>query len=397
MVQGRGMENIVLRSMVDYPAFVDEFLKKIPAQYFSPFGRFLLSQITELKSQKALNIDSLNHKIQDKVKERNEYFEFLSAEVNPNYLNLAPLLLESIRLNKQKLIGEKLIRAYESKTILDLDYLVKEQELKTEEIKDLNAWIKEYEDKPKPKVYPTRIPFIDDYLNGGLELAQLILISGDPEAGKTRFCLQILENLAKSNKVCFFCFEFTAEQYIRTRLKEEKRDSFVNFYLINDGYDIAEVANNIRQLYKEGVKFFLIDSQMRLSAPQGRNMEEEETSKFSTLAKLCHSLGIVIFLIIQTSKSDRDNPTGSKKGGHEASIIFRLERIKPEKDDLMQKGNEYDENARMFFVRKNKQTGKHPKEKILFDTNTLRFKKNNNEPQVIYEITQEAVKKVEQW
>lgn len=204
MVQGRGMENIVLRSMVDYPAFVDEFLKKIPAQYFSPFGRFLLSQITELKSQKALNIDSLNHKIQDKVKERNEYFEFLSAEVNPNYLNLAPLLLESIRLNRQKLIGEKLIRAYESKTILDLDYLVKEQELKTEEIKDLNAWIKEYEDKPKPKVYPTRIPFIDDYLNGGLELAQLILISGDPEAGKTRFCLQILENLAKSNKVCFF-------------------------------------------------------------------------------------------------------------------------------------------------------------------------------------------------
>lgn len=166
----------------------------------------------------------------------------------------------------------------------------------------------------------------------------------------------------------------------------------MNFYLINEGYDIAEVANNIRQLYKEGVKFFLIDSQMRLSAPQGRNMEEEETSKFSTLAKLCHSLGIVVFLIIQTSKSDRDNPTGSKKGGHEASIIFRLERIKPEKDDLMQKGNEYDENARMFFIRKNKQTGKHPKEKILFDTNTLRFKKNKQETQVIYEVSQEEIK-----
>ncbi len=100
------MENIVLRSMVDYPASIDEFLKKIPAQYFSPFGRFLLSSITELKTQKALSIESLNHKIQDKVKERGEYFEFLSAEVNPNYLKLAPLLLESIRLNRQKLIGE---------------------------------------------------------------------------------------------------------------------------------------------------------------------------------------------------------------------------------------------------------------------------------------------------
>lgn len=149
--------------MVEYPLLIDDFLKKIPAQHFSPFGRFLLTFITDLNAQKSLSLESLNHKIQDKDKERNEYFEFLSAEVNPNYLNLAPLLLENIRLNRQKLIGEKLIRAYESKTILDLDYLVKEQELKTEEIKDLNAWVKEYEDKPKPKVYPTRISFIDDY------------------------------------------------------------------------------------------------------------------------------------------------------------------------------------------------------------------------------------------
>lgn len=389
------MENIVLRSMVDYPAFIDDFLKKIPAHLFSPFGRFLLSIITQLNAQKALNIESLNYKISESIKEKGKYLEFLSAEINPNYLNLAPLLLETIRLQRQKEIGEKLIRAYESKTILDLDYLIKEQEIRQGEIKDLNAWVKEYEDKPKPKVYPTHISFIDKYLNGGLELAQLVLISGDPEAGKTRLCLQILENLAKKNAVCFFCFEFTAEQYIRTRLKEQDRESFANFFLINDGYDISEVANNIRGLYKEGVKFFLIDSQMRLSAPQGRNMEEEETSKFSTLAKLCHSLRIVIFLIIQTSKSDRDNPTGSKKGGHEASIIFRLERIKPEKDDLMQRGNEYDENARMFFIRKNKQTGKHPKEKIIFDSSSLRFKEKKEAIEVVYEVSQEELKQVE--
>lgn len=389
------MENIVLRSMVEYPLFIEDFLKKIPAQYFSAFGRFLLNYIIDLNTQKALSLESLNHKIQEKDKERAEYFDFLSAEVNPNYLNLAPLLLENIRLHKQKLMGEKLLRAYESKTILDLDYLIKEQEIKAQDIRDLNTWIKDYEDKPKPKVYATRIPFIDDYLNGGLELAQLVLISGDPEAGKTRLCLQILENLSKSNKVCFFCFEFTAEQYIRTRLKEENNESFTNFFLINEGYDIAEVANNIRQLYKQGVKFFLIDSQMRLNAPQGRNMEEEETSKFSTLAKLCHSLGIVVFLIIQTSKNDRDNPTGSKKGGHEASIIFRLERIKPDKEDLMQKGNEYDESARMFYIRKNKQTGKHPKEKVCFDVNTLRFKKNKEEAKIIYEVSQEEIKQVE--
>ena len=53
-------------------------------------------------------------------------------------------------------------------------------------------------------------------------------------------------------------------------------------------------------------------------------MEEEESLKFSTLAKLAHQYELLIFLIIQTAKGDRDNPMGSKKGTHEASVILRI-------------------------------------------------------------------------
>lgn len=87
---------------------------------------------------------------------------------------------------------------------------------------------------------------------------------------------------------------------------------------------------------------------MRITSPNGRNMEEEESLKFSLLAKLCHSMGILVFLIVQTSKSDRDNPMGSKKGGHEASVIIRIEHCKAEIEAL----REFSENSRMVILKK---------------------------------------------
>ena len=49
-----------------------------------------------------------------------------------------------------------------------------------------------------------------------------MLISGDPEAGKTTLGLQVLENISHYAKVGFFSFEFTIEQYIRAKQAERK-------------------------------------------------------------------------------------------------------------------------------------------------------------------------------
>lgn len=84
---------------------------------------------------------------------------------------------------------------------------------------------------------------------------------------------------------------------------------------------------------------------MRLVSPNGRNMEEEESLKFSTLTRLYHSLGILVFLIVQTSKGDRDNPMGSKKGGHESSITIRIEHDKPKNESV----REFSEDLRIVI------------------------------------------------
>lgn len=376
------MEKIILRSFVEYQEKINVFLTAFNPKYFSKSGQELLTTILDLRQKEALSLETLS----TTHKETNtDYFiDFLGAIPNPNYLNFAPILLDNVRLEKQKEVALKLLEATEFKQILDVEVLFKEAEVKETKVQNLNQWIEFYANKPKSKVYPTQISFLDSCFNGGFELAQLMLISGDPEAGKTRLGLQILENLAKFNKVCFFCFEFTAESYVRSKEKELLA-FYENIFVINDGYDISEIARNIKDLYKQGVKFFLIDSQMRITSPQARNMEEEETLKFSTLAKLCHSLNIFIMLIVQTSKSDRDNPMGSKKGGHEASITIRIERIAPKKEDLMQSGNEFDENRRVILIKKNKQTGKHPKEEVFFDTKTLTFKAQDSKDEMIVE------------
>ena len=148
---------------------------------------------------------------------------------------------------------------------------------------------------------------------------------------------------------------------------------------------MAQVAENIRALAKTGVKFFLIDSQMRLTVGRARSMEEEESEKFSTLAKLAHSLEILIILIVQTSKTDPNNPMGSKKGGHESSITIRIEHVKAKSDG--ENDVEFDPKKRVIIIKKNKQTGKHFKEQVAFDPVTRRFK-------MLYNAQKEPLKEV---
>ena len=102
-----------------------------------------------------------------------------------------------------------------------------------------------------------------------------MLISGDPDSGKTMLGLQILENLSKITRVCFFSFAFPIEHYLKRRDERSSSLNAESFFIIDEGFDINEVANNIKELYKQkGVKFFLIDSQMRLTTPQARAGEE---------------------------------------------------------------------------------------------------------------------------
>lgn len=360
------LECSILRSMVEYPQEIDEFLAKLPMEIFSKEARTILEPINELASKGILDITSLDSSLSEEFKNSEWYVDFLSGEINPNYLHYKEIFVQNYRLKVQNAIAQKLLKASSAGQIIDIDTLITHTSVQ-EEFRNFNQWQEYLNTKPPLPKFKSHIEFLDSCFDNGFEGGQLILISGDPEAGKTMLGTQIIENIAKSHKVAFFCFEFTIASYIKA--KRHTRLNAGNIILIDDGYNINEIAHNIKELYKQGVSVFLIDSQMRIVSPNGRNMEEEESLKFSTLARLCHSLGIVVFLIVQTSKGDRDNPMGSKKGGHEASIIMRIEHCKAKDENL----REFDEGSRMFIVKKNKQSGKHFKEKVRFDAQSLRF------------------------
>lgn len=382
------LEQEILLSMMHYKEDIDEFLGKTPRQVFSKKGSIILDKILALQSKKALSTHSLLNALTTEQQGDEYVLELFSKTPNSSFVNLSQELIIAYKLKMQKENGLKMIKASDNNTLLDLSML--EKAVESNEYKNLAQWIDYYSTRPEQPKFKTKVSFLDSVFDGGLEVAQLVLISGDPEAGKTTLGLQMLENISHYAKVGFFSFEFTIEQYIRAKQAERKPPNLENMYIINEGYELYTIAQNIKNLYRQGVKVFLIDSQMRITSPQGRNMEEEESLKFSLLAKLCHSMGILVFLIVQTSKSDRDNPMGSKKGGHEASVIIRIEHCKAEIEAL----REFSENSRMVILKKNKQTGKHFKEKVAFNPQTRKFSSFESEAEFMEEVEMEKIVEV---
>ncbi len=382
------LEQEILLSMIHYKEDIDEFLGKTPRQVFSNKGSIILDKILALQSKKALSTHSLLNALTTEQQGDEYVLELFSKTPNSSFVNLSQELITAYKLKMQKENGLKMIKASDNNTLLDLSML--EKAVESNEYKNLAQWIDYYSTRPEQPKFKTKISFLDSVFDGGIEVAQLVLISGDPEAGKTTLGLQMLENISHYAKVGFFSFEFTIEQYIRAKQAERKPPNLENMYIINEGYELYTIAQNIKNLYRQGVKVFLIDSQMRITSPQGRNMEEEESLKFSLLAKLCHSMGILVFLIVQTSKSDRDNPMGSKKGGHEASVIIRIEHCKAEIEAL----REFSENSRMVILKKNKQTGKHFKEKVAFNPQTRKFSSLESEAEFVEEVEMEKIVEV---
>ncbi len=380
------MEKELLLSFITYPNNLQSFLSKVPFKAFSVQAQKILSKIVELNSQNTLSLQALHQTLSEEITKSEFYLDMCVCTPNPNYINQAEIFLNAYMLRMQEELAQKVLRATKQKQIIDIELLYKEmQSVSTKELTNFDQWQQEYATKPQMPKLKTGISFLDSTFEGGFELAQLILISGDPEAGKTMLGLQILEYISRKHKVMFFCFEFTISNFVKRKEKDNKFNK-QNFYITNTNDNLDDLIEYIKQAYKQGIRVFLIDSQMRVLSDGSLNMEERESLKFSRLAKLCHSLEIVVFFIIQTAKADADNPMGSKKGGHEASITIRIERCAPDKNDLLQKGNEYDQNKRIISIKKNKQTGKHFKEKVIFDTQALQFKDLANDIKAEYEI-----------
>ncbi|MFP5952432.1 RAD55 family ATPase [Helicobacter pylori] len=348
-----------MNSFINYPDDLEEFLEEIHISSFTPFNQKIIKALLEMKNKnQVVQFETIRLKIGDEAFESKEFSAILQADSYPNYLDLKSDFKTYLSLKMQEHLANELIKATRKSEIFDYDFLGKYIKLGfTRNGKYYWEWEEFFKSKPQIEKIGTGIDFLDNISDGGFEVGQLILLSGDPEAGKTLLGVQYITNAQQKHKVTYFGFEFSVRKHLETLNSKDFKINKENYFIDDLSCEINELVSQIKGLAKEGHKLFIIDSQMKIQAPiVGRTIEEVETIKFTTLADLAKRLQVIIILIIQNSKNDSYAPTGSRKGAHEAHVMIRIEKIKSGELKHIKDYNERGKHRKVLIL-KNKQTG----------------------------------------
>ncbi len=353
------MENLIMKSFLDYPQHIEDFLEDISLKSFTPFNQKIIKVLIGMNQRHQVpRLETIRLRIGEKEFESEEFKRILEADSYPDYLSLKSDFKTHLCFQMQEHLANKLKEATRKSEVFDYDFLNKYINIGiARNGKYFWEWEEYFKNRPPIEKIETGISFLDTITERGIELGQIVLLSGDPEAGKTLLGVQFLMNAQKQHKVTYFGFEFSVRKHIET-LKGKNFDIKAENYFIDDqSCELNDLISQIRSLAKEDHKVFLIDSQMKIQAPiVGRTAEEVETSKFSALGETARSLGVLIIFIVQNSKNDSYTPTGSRKGGHEAHLMIRIERLKMNQLKNIKDFNERAKHRRIVIL-KNKQTG----------------------------------------
>ncbi|GAA8063846.1 hypothetical protein HpDR60_26110 [Helicobacter pylori] len=353
------MENLIVKSFLDYPQHIEDFLEDISLKSFNAFNQKVVKALVDMnRKNQPIRLETIKLKIGEKDFESEEFKRILAADSYPDYLNLKSDFKTHLCFQMQEHLANKLKEATRKSEVFDYEFLGKYISLG---IKRNGKYFWEWEEflknKPPIEKIETGVNFLDHLTDGGIEVGQMVLLSGDPEAGKTLLGVQCLIQAQQKHKVTYFGFEFSVRKHIET-LKDKNFKIKGDHYFIDDqSCELNDLIFQIRSLAKEGHKVFLIDSQMKIQAPiVGRTTEEIETAKFTALSEVARNLQVLVIFIVQNSKNDSYTPTGSRKGGHEAHLMIRIERLK--KYDLPNIRDFYERaKHRKILILKNKQTG----------------------------------------
>ncbi|QQW66242.1 helicase DnaB [Helicobacter pylori] len=353
------MENLIMKSFLDYPQHIEDFLQDISVKSFNPFNQKLIKVLIGMNERNQVpRLETIKLRIGEKEFQSEEFKRILEADSYPDYLNLKSDFKTYLCFQMQEHLANKLKEATRKSEVFDYEFLNKYINLGiVRSGKYFWEWEEYFKNKPPIEKVETGINYLDIITEGGIELGQIVLLSGDPEAGKTLLGVQFLMNAQQQHKVTYFGFEFSVRKHIETLRSKNFNIKADNYFIDDQSCELNDLISQIRSLSKEGHKVFLIDSQMKIQAPiVGRTIEEIETSKFSALSETARSLQVLIIFIVQNSKNDSYTPTGSRKGGHEAHLMIRIERIKRNELPHIKDFNERAKHRRIIIL-KNKQTG----------------------------------------
>jgi len=197
----------------------------------------------------------------------------------------------------------------------------------------------------KPAIrYETGVRWLDEQLvswngNAGLEVGSLILLGGQSFGGKTTLLLQILANVSKYAKTLFFNFEM-GDRRINHRLgKLLKSDEQMNNFMLNTASrDLDDLVMEITLMAEDGVKFFAIDSRLKITSKDSLKEHLLASKITQRLSQVAIENDIIIFLINQISESDlKDKRLSFKASGdqlYDADYAFFIlvEKVKSGQD-----------------------------------------------------------------
>ncbi|MGN8433953.1 ATPase domain-containing protein [Helicobacter pylori] len=353
------MENLIMKSFLDYPEHIEDFLEDISLKSFTPFNQKLIKVLVDMNHKnQPVRLETIKLKIGEKDFGSKEFQEILQADSYPDYLNLKSDFKTHLCFQMQEYLANKLKEATRKSEVFDYDFLNKYINLGiVRNGKYFCEWEEYFKNKPPIEKIETGIDYLDAITDGGIEVGQIVLLSGDPEAGKTLLGVQCLMHAHQQHKVTYFGFEFSVRKHIETLRDKNFHIKGENYFIDDQSCELNDLISQIRSLSKEGHKVFLIDSQMKIQAPiVGRTVEEMETSKFTALSECARNLQVLIIFIVQNSKNDNYTPTGSRKGGHEAHLMIRIDRIKRNELAGIKDFAERSKHRRIVIL-KNKQTG----------------------------------------
>ena len=197
---------------------------------------------------------------------------------------------------------------------------------KTYDIESAGSLLRRVHAKPHTPSYMTGIFWLDAHF-GGFKDGSFINIAGESFSGKSTLIIELLANIAEYNKTVFFSFEM----YENTTAKklERLRDSqLTNLLIEQHRNELMEMVGLIRTYAQRGVKFFAIDSKMKVKVVGNMSTVEKTAQISSVLAKLCQELGVIIILINQIGEDDLKNGRMALKGSgdqvYDSDVIWFL-------------------------------------------------------------------------
>ena len=163
--------------------------------------------------------------------------------------------------------------------------------------------------------FETGMPKVDAAFLGGFETGLFINLAGESGAGKTTLLINMLANLSEGRKTVFFNFEMGDKLFVK-KLKELKLNDaqLDNLIIDSSTSNIDNLIMEIELYAEEGIKFFAIDSKMKITTTTGEKEYQQISNMSKELARLAARKDVVIFLINQMNEEDIKNKRLAFKG-----------------------------------------------------------------------------------